>query len=198
MTTRILALSWSSVFPSFSVLYIASENPVDSMTLSGILAWFHILGAIGWVGAAMFFAIVVGPLLGKLTPGTRGELILKLFPRFVRYIAAFGTLTLVMGVALAFSVTDGNIGLLSPTASPAGMYITAGAILALVAIGIATGVVIPTANRIVQILQSMAQNPGPPPPELAKATNRLRRGAMTALVLLLVVLVFMVAAAWGT
>jgi uncharacterized membrane protein len=168
------------------------------MTLSGILAWFHILGAIGWVGAAMFFAMVVGPLLGKLTPGARGELILKLLPRFVRYIAAFGTLTLVMGVALAFSITNGNIGLLSPTASPVGLYITVGAVLALVTIGIATGVVIPTSNRIVRILQTMAQNPGPPPPELARATTRLRMGATTALVLLLVVLVFMVAAAWGT
>jgi uncharacterized membrane protein len=161
------------------------------MTLSGILAWFHILGAIGWMGAAMFFAIIVGPLLGKLTPGTRAELILKLFPRFVRYIGAFATLTLVMGVALAFSITNGNIGLLSPS-------ITAGAVLGLVAVGLATGVVIPSANRIVGILQGMAQKPGPPPPELSQATTRLRMGAAAVLVLLFVVLVLMVAAAWGT
>ena len=165
------------------------------MVLNGILAWLHIFGAIGWMGSVLFLGIVLGPLLGKLSPGTRSEVILKLFPKLVSYIQVFAIFTLVMGVALAVSITNGDLKLFSPSSS-FGLYITAGATLALVTIAIAMGVVVPSANRILGITKDLTQNLGPPPPELAKISRRMRMATTIVLFLLLIVLLFMVAAAW--
>ncbi len=169
---------------------------VAPMLLNGILAWLHIFGAIGWMGIAMFFGMVLGPLLGKLTPATRSELILKLFPKVLVYIRAFSIFTVLMGVALVFSMTNGDLSLLSPATS-FGLYITVGATLALITIAVAMGLVLPSAKKVVEITQSLVQNPGPPPPELLKVSRRLRIGSVVGLALLVLVLAFMVAAAWG-
>jgi hypothetical protein len=143
----------------------------------------------------MFFGMVMGPLLGQLSPGTRSELILKLFPKLIRYIESFSILTVVMGVALALSITKGDLSPFSPATS-FGRYITAGATVALVTIAIALGVVAPSGRKVLRITQDLVKNPGPPPPELAKTSRRMRTAATSVVVLLLIVLIFMVAAAW--
>jgi hypothetical protein len=101
-----------------------------------------------------------------------------------------------MGVGLLLSIINGDLSLLSPAAS-FGRYITAGATIALVTVLVAIAVVAPSANKILRIVENLAKNPGPPPPELAKVSRRLRMGTTSVLVLLVVVLVFMVGAAWG-
>ncbi len=159
-----------------------------------VLTWFHILGAIGWLGAAMFFGMIIGPLLPGLSPATRGELLVKLVPRFTRYVAGFAIATSVFGVALVFAIAGGNLSILSPSNS-FGLFVSAGAAVTIVAMILAFVVVLPTANKIVGITKNMQQNPGPPPPELPSFQKRLRISATTVVVLLLIVLAFMVAAA---
>ena len=161
--------------------------------VTAILAWFHILGAIGWLGAVMLFGMLIGPLLPGLSPTTRGELIVKLFPRFVRYIQVFAIATPVFGVSLVLSVAGGDLSVMSPSNS-FGLFISTGAVITVVVLIIAFAVVLPTARRIVQVVIRMQENPGPPPPELPAIQKRLRIGATTAMVLLMIVLAFMVAA----
>lgn len=91
-------------------------------------------------------------------------------------------------------LADGNTSILSLSTS-FGLYISIGAVLALVAVALAFAVILPSTHKMVKIVESMMKNPGPPPPELAVAANRLRIGSTAAMVLLILVTVFMVAGA---
>ncbi len=164
------------------------------MLLNGVLAWLHILGAVGWLGTAMLFGIVLGPTLAKLSPSARSELVIKLFPRFLPYLQGFASFTLVMGVALALVLAQGDYSIYAPTHS-FGLYISVGAGLALVALIVALGIVVPSARKVLEMTKALAEKPGAPPNELMKASMRMRRGTTAALILLLVVLALMVAAA---
>jgi hypothetical protein len=176
------------------MLKLASSGDLVAPLIDATLAWFHVFLAVGWLGAAMFFGMVVGPLLPKLSPHTRGELLLNLLPRMVRYITAFSTLTLLMGAALALGIVGGRLELLSPT-NAWGLRITIGVTLSFIAFGIALGVVVPAAKRIVKVIESLQQNPQQPPAKLIDLQKRMRAGAGIVMILLIIVLVFMVAAA---
>jgi cobalamin biosynthesis protein CobD/CbiB len=75
------------------------------------------------------------------------------------------------------------------------MYISAGALLALVAFGIGVGVAIPAAYKVIKITKSMAGNTGTPAPELTAASKRMRIGSTVSMVILVLVTIFMVAGA---
>jgi uncharacterized membrane protein len=158
------------------------------------LRWLHTAFAVGWMGALLFFNIVVGPLLGRLTPSTRSEFLIGLIPRMIRYFGLFAGLTLLVGAVLALVIVDGDLSRFSP-ANPWGLRISIGAILALIAAGLAVGVVSPTSRKLVRILSESRPPPasgqGPPPGAMA-AQRRIRVGSLTALGLLFVVLFFMV------
>jgi len=164
------------------------------VVLSAIVLWAHIFGAIGWLGAAMVFGMVIGPSLLKLSPPARGEFFVKVVPNFARYIEIFSILTVVFGVAMVAVLADGNTSIMSLSTS-FGLYISIGAVLSLVAIGIALGVILPTTHKMVKIAESMMKSPGPPPPELAVAAKRLRVSSTIGMVLLIIVTMFMVAGA---
>ena len=66
-----------------------------------ILFWLHIFSAIGWMGAAMVFGMVVAPLLPSFNPATRGEVVVKLFPKYTRYSEIFALMTVIFGAVLA-------------------------------------------------------------------------------------------------
>jgi len=162
--------------------------------VTAVVVWLHIFSAVGWLGAVMVFGMLVGPLLPGFSPSTRAELVMKLFPRFVRYIQVFAGTTVVFGVAAALAFTNGNMALFAPT-SNFGLFISVGALLALVALVVGLAVVVPATNKVIRLTGELAKNPGPPSPELQKASNRTRMGGGFVLVLLIIVLVCMVAAA---
>lgn len=143
----------------------------------------------------MFFVMVMSPLMRSLSPATRGELISRLFPRLTRYVSLFSILTVVMGVLLALGMARGRLDLFSP-GNPWGFNISVGGALALLTAILALGVVLPTARRIVKLLDEMQRNPqGAPQADMVRLQKRMRVGATTVLALLILVLVFMVAAA---
>ncbi len=164
------------------------------MLLNAVVAWLHILGAVGWLGTAMLFGIVLGPTLAKLSPSARSELVIKLFPRFLPYLQGFASFTLLMGVALALVVAQGDYSIYAPT-HPFGLYISVGAGLSLVSLIVALGVVVPSARKVLAMTKGLAEKPGAPPNELMKASMRMKSGATVVLIVLLIVLAFMVAAA---
>ncbi|MDA4132042.1 MAG: hypothetical protein OK454_02815 [Thaumarchaeota archaeon] len=164
------------------------------MILNTVVLWAHIFGVIGWMGAAMVFGLVIGPALGKASPQARAEFFAKIVPRYLTYIEVFSIITVVFGVAMVAVLADGDFSIMSPTTT-FGFCISAGAILALVAIGMAMGVIVPTAKKMSKIAQTMLEKPGPPPPEMASLSKRLKTSTTAALGLLVVVTVLMVAAA---
>jgi len=161
--------------------------------VNAALAWLHILAAIGWMGTAMFLVMVLTPSMRGLSPSSRRDLILKLFPRFIRYVTVFATLTLVAGILLAFGHAGSSLESLSPTTTW-GLMITVGASLALVAYALALGVGLRSARKIVRILNAQQDPQQAPPPEIAQLQGRMRMTATTVIILLMLSLVFMVAA----
>ncbi|MGA2666257.1 MAG: hypothetical protein ABSF83_15070 [Nitrososphaerales archaeon] len=164
------------------------------MILNTVVLWAHVFGAIGWLGAALVFAIVLGPALPRLSAQARLEFLATVLPRYIRYIRMFAVVTVVFGVATVLVIADGDYSVLSPS-TPFGLYVSAGALLALAVVGLAFGVILPTASRIAGMSGALLKAPGPPPPELLAASERLRKGSMAGLVLLMVVTVLMVASA---
>ena len=157
---------------------------------NAVLAWIHILAAIGWMGTAMFLVMVLTPSMVGLSPGSRKELVLKLFPRFIRYVTVFATLTLVAGVLLAL----GMIGQLDPSATR-GLRVSIGAFIALVAYVLALGVGLRSARKLMKILGTPQDPQQSPPPEIAVLQRRMRFTATAVVTLLALTLVFMVTAA---
>jgi len=166
------------------------------LVITPLLLWFHIFAAVGWLGAAMVFGMLIGPTIGTLTPGARAEVVLKLFPKYVRYAKAFGLITVIFGLALVLDIGNGDMSVFSPSTS-FGLYITTGAVLALVAVVMAFAVISPSANRVCRLTEEMVKNSSPPSPELSKAATRLRVSSLVGLAVLVLVLVFMVAGVAG-
>ncbi len=144
----------------------------------------------------MIFGIVIGPSLAKMTPQGRTEFFVKVIPKFLRYVEGFAILTVVFGVITAAAFLNGDFSSVSFSTS-FGRYISIGAVIALVAIGLAFTVITPTARKIVRISEGLMKTPGPPPPELLAASKRLKVSTTVALVLLIIVTMFMVAGATG-
>lgn len=164
------------------------------MILNTIVLWAHIFGAIGWVGAGMIFAVVIGPSVAKMSPQARTEFFAKVVPRYLNYVKVFAPLTIVFGVAMVAVIADGNYSIFSP-GTTFGLLITAGALLALITVGVAMSVVIPTATKMSVISQAMLEKPGPPPAELPVLGKRLKTSSTIALIMLIVVTILMVGAA---
>lgn len=164
-----------------------------SQEINAALAWLHILATIGWMGTAMFLVMVLTPSVQGLSPSSRKDLMLKLLPRFTRYVTVFATLTIIAGVLLAFAHVGSSLELLSPTTTW-GLQITVGASLALVAYALALGIGLRSARKIVRILKMQQDPQQGPPPEVSVLQKRMRLTATTVMTLLMLSLVFMVAA----
>lgn len=162
--------------------------------LVGILTWIHVFSVVGWFGAALLFLMVIEPSIPKLSPQASSELVLKVFPRFVRYVQVFATLALVFGVALALAISDGNF-LLFGFGSGWGLDVTLGGSFGVVTYLLVFLLLAPSVTSLARMVAQLQQNPGqPPPPEFHAVQERLRYGAPSAVVLLSMAMVFMVAA----
>jgi hypothetical protein len=141
----------------------------------------------------MLFGMIIGPALPTFTPSTRGEFIVKVIPKYTMYAQGFAIATPLVGVALALAMSGGSLSVFAPT-TQFGLFISAGAALALVVWVVFFGVVTPAANKVVRLTEEIMKSPGPPSAELLSANKRLRGGAAVGLVLLMVILVCMVVA----
>jgi uncharacterized membrane protein len=164
------------------------------MVLVTVALWAHIFSAIGWLGAAMVFGIIIGPSLGKLSPQARGEFMAKVMPKYLRYFEIFSGMTILFGIVTADVLLNGDFSSIS-FSTPFGLYITMGAILALVVFAVSFSVTVPMTRKIIRIAESMMTTPGPPPPELAVLLRRQRVITTVTLFLMIVVTVLMVAGA---
>ncbi|HXW37555.1 MAG TPA: hypothetical protein VEJ36_06625 [Nitrososphaerales archaeon] len=165
------------------------------MTLvSGILLGLHILSAASWFGAALLFATVVGPTIGDFTPSTSGEVVVKMLPKYLRFMAVFTVLTPILGVVTAYTSSGGSLSAFAPTSSY-GMFISAGALLSLITWVVVFGVIYPTGRKIIKITAEVVKNQTPQPPGLPRLAMRLKISSGVGLALLIAILVCMIAAA---
>ena len=162
--------------------------------VNAALAWLHIFAVIGWMGTAMFLVMVLTPSMLGLSPSSRKELVLRLFPRFIRYVTVFATLAIVAGIGLTFGIAVDSLASLSPT-NPWGFRVTVGASLALIAYIVGLGIGVRSARKIVRLLGSVGEGSQQgPQAEVVRLQRRMRLSATSVIILLIAALVFMVAA----
>ena len=164
------------------------------MALNGILLWLHVFSAASWFGAVMLFAIVVGPTIGDFSPATSGEVVVKMLPKYLRFMVILTVLTPVLGLVTLLVSSNGDLGVFSLDTSY-GAYMSVGAILSLMSWLVVFAVTYPTGRRIVRITEEFVKNQTPQPPGLPKLAMRLKVSTGIGLVLLAAILVCMVAAA---
>ena len=163
------------------------------VALNGILLWLHVFSAASWFGAAMLFALIVGPTIGDFTPATSGEVVVKMLPKYLTFMMIFTGLTPILGLFTALSISNWSFSIFSMSTT-FGMYISVGAFLSLLTWVVAFGVVFPTGRKIVKVTQEMVNNKTPAPPFLPKLAMRLKISTGVGLALLIAILICMVAA----
>src|SRR2546426_2052471 len=68
-----------------------------------ILAYLHIISAMGWLGGAVLFVSAVAPGLRSFSPMARLEFLSKVGPRATRFFIGRSPATIVFGPVLLFS-----------------------------------------------------------------------------------------------
>ena len=141
----------------------------------------------------MLFGMVVGPTIGDFTPSTSGEVVIKLLPRYLRFIAIFTLITPLLGLVTALYSSNWDFSIFS-SSTTFGVWMMAGAALSLVAWVVTFGVVYPTGRKIIRITEGFVKSNTPQPPGLPKLAMRLKISSGIGMVLLIAILVCMVAA----
>lgn len=159
-----------------------------------VLAFGHVLSAVGWLGGSLLTGFVIGPGLQKLSPPSRLEFTDKLIPKILRYVMGMIAGTFFFGLLLLYYMTGGDFSMLSPSTT-FGAAMSVGIGIAVITAILAFTVVIPSFYKMASIAEGVLKSGGqPPPPEMMKYARRAKIGSETGSLLLLLVLVMMVAA----
>lgn len=164
--------------------------------LIAILAYGHVLSAMGWLGGGILTTFVLGPNVRKMAPTASLEFNSKVLPKILRFVQVMIGTTFLFGLLLLYFFYDGDLSLL--TKSSQGLEITAGIVVALIAAAVVWSVTVPSFRKVIQIAGSVLQGgQQAPPPEMMKYGKRARQGSLVGILLLLVVLATMIAAGFG-
>ncbi len=148
-----------------------------------VLAYLHIISAMGWLGGAVLFVSALAPGLRSLSPAASMEFLAKVGPRAATFFAAAATATIIFG-----------LGLLAALPGLLGTNIDFGIALGLIAY--LDAIVAILSNRKADHLAKemlTSGHSGPPPPEFMKALKRGGIAVTTTALLLVITLMFMVA-----
>jgi len=167
---------------------------VAAQIVLAILAWLHIISAVGWLGASMIFGFVVGPTMTRLSEEARLEFIAKVLPRYVRFGAGAAGSTILFGLIFTFALASGDSSMLSPS-NPFGLQLTIGALFGFGAFLVVVLLVAPATRKATRIAQGTIEGKRGISSEMIQTMKRLRMGAMVVLVLLLLAFTFMVGTA---
>jgi hypothetical protein len=86
--------------------------PIVVVVLGGLVAaiagnwhwaidWYHVAGGGLWTGVDLFVGLVIGPILGRLSPPARAEFSARFMPKMVLLMPTLVTMTLASGWQLA-------------------------------------------------------------------------------------------------
>jgi uncharacterized membrane protein len=114
-----------------------------------VLLILHIGAIVAWMGGAALFVSVIIPSLSKMSPPSRAEFILSALPRYLRFITGSSILAIIAGLIL-YGYTTQTATSLAPSASGL-IYIQAGAILGLVVLIIALGILVPAGRKFISL-----------------------------------------------
>jgi uncharacterized membrane protein len=163
-----------------------------------ILLILHVGSIIAWMGGAALFVSVLTPAVRKMSPSSRGEFIVSVIPSYMRFIGGSSIAAAVAGLALYAYITQVETSL-APSGSGA-IYIQVGAVVTLIVLLIAFGVLIPTSRKLVELLKR-SQKPAAPggdsaiSAQVGSLQKRLGMAARLGVFLLAVTFILMIVGA---
>ena len=116
-----------------------------------VLLLLHVGSIIAWMGGATLFVSVLAPSLRRMSPASRGEFTVSVLPSYMRFIGGSSIAAAVAGLALYGYITQVATSL-APSSSGL-IYIQIGAVVTLIVLLIAFGVLIPTSRKLVGLLK---------------------------------------------
>ena len=145
-----------------------------------VLLLVHVGSIVAWMGGATLFVSVLSPALRRMSPASRGEFVLSVLPSYMRFIGGSSIAAAVAGLALYAYITQVATSL-APSSSGL-IYVQVGAVVTLIVLLIAIGVLIPTSRKLVGLLkQSQKQSvPGGDATIGAQVGNLQKRLGMAA------------------
>ncbi len=145
-----------------------------------ILLLLHVGSIVAWMGGATLFVSVLTPALRRMSPAARGEFVLSVIPSYMRFIGGSSIAAAVAGLALYAYITP-----MGPPLAPSSSglpYIQIGAVVTLIVLLIAFGVLIPTSRKLVGLLKLSQKQatPGGDPATSAQVAGLQKRLGMAA------------------
>jgi|SRR5256712_363519 len=116
-----------------------------------VLLLVHVGSIVAWMGGATLFVSVLSPALRRMSPASRGEFVLSVLPSYMRFIGGSSIAAAVAGLALYAYITQVATSL-APSSSGL-IYVQVGAVVTLIVLLIAFGVLIPTSRKLVGLLK---------------------------------------------
>ncbi len=135
-----------------------------------VLLVLHVGAIVAWMGGAALFVSVIIPSLSKMSPASRAEFIQSALPRYLRFITGSSILAIVAGLILygyATTQTTSSFALTEPDL----MYINAGAVLGLVVLIIALGILVPAGRKFISLTRQAPKPPAQPSDQDPMATQ---------------------------
>ncbi len=123
-----------------------------------ILLLLHVGSTVAWMGGATLFVSVLTPALRRMSPAARGEFVLSVIPSYMRFIGS-SIAAAVAGLALYAYITQVATSL-APSSSGL-IYVQIGAVVTLIVLLIAFGVLIPTSRKLVGLLKQSQKQAAP-------------------------------------
>jgi uncharacterized membrane protein len=148
----------------------------------------HILAGIAWAGSVFLFVLYIQPSVAAIAPAGApfmAELLGK--RKFVNVLVALGSTTVIGGLFLYWHNWQAFGGFGDWISSRFGAVITAGAVAAIIALGIGIFGTRPNVMRLLRLGRQVAEAGGPTPEqaaELARTQDRLKVFARTSLALI--------------
>lgn len=156
-----------------------------------VLAFGHVLSAVGWLGGGLLTAFIVAPGLRTMSGQAGLEFTAKVIPRAVRYLTGMIVGTFVFGLLLLYF--GGYYSTMAPS-SAHGVALSAGVGLAVVTAIIGLAVTFPSFRKMASMADASLKSGQQPSADMARYAQRARVGSLVATLLLVIVLALMVTA----
>ena len=163
-----------------------------------VLLLLHVGSIVAWMGGATLFVSVLAPSLRKMSPASRGEFMMSALPQYMRFIGGSSIAAAVAGLALYAYITQVSTTL-APSSSGL-IYIQLGAVVTIIILLIAFGVLTPTSRKLVALLKQSQKQVTPggdtaTSAQVASLQKRLGMAARLGVLLLAVTFILMIVGA---
>ena len=153
-----------------------------------VLLILHVGAVVSWMGGAILFVNIIMPSLSKMSPSSRSEFLQSALPRYQGFAIVSAIVAIVAGISL-YAYMSQVLGLLGPT-DPASTYVQVGAVIGLLVLIVALGVMLPEGRKFLALIKH-APDPQTQP-KIESLQKRMALAGRLAVALLGLALILMV------